>query len=113
MVGFQVWGSEKGGPAQGTRARECELNVGIVPVRSARNGFAYCAGKGEWMADFRSNRWESIKEQGYTPLCIDWNADGTEMVCEVFIDAGSGGAECITCRLAYRKDERGNLEYYR
>ena len=65
------------------------------------------------MSDSRSNRWELIKEQGFTPLCSDWNADGTEEVCEIFIDGGCGGSECISCRLAYRKDEQGNLEYYR
>lgn len=61
-----------------------------------------------------SNHWKNLKEQGFIPLCADWNADGTEMLCEIFIDAGFGTAgECLSCRQAYRRDEEGNIEYYR
>jgi hypothetical protein len=69
--------------------------------------------KGKRMSDPRAKHWESIKEQGFIPLCSDWNADGTEMMCEVFMDGGFGCAECISCRKAYRKDEEGNIEYFR
>jgi hypothetical protein len=57
--------------------------------------------------------WDELKEQGFTPLCADFEADGSEVICDVFIDAGFGAAQCIACRQAYRKDEEGNLEYYR
>jgi hypothetical protein len=57
--------------------------------------------------------WDELKEQGFVPLCVDFDADGSEVMCEVFIDAGFGAAECVTCRQAYRKDEEGNLEFLR
>jgi hypothetical protein len=63
--------------------------------------------------DTGSGHWDEIKRQDFIPLCSDWNADGAEVLCEVFIDSGFGGAKCITCRQAYRMDEDGNIEYYR
>jgi hypothetical protein len=65
------------------------------------------------MANNRSAHWKMIKEQGFIPLCSDWNADGTEVICEIFVDSGFGAAECIACRQAYRKDDQGNIEYFR
>jgi hypothetical protein len=66
------------------------------------------------MSNSRSSHWDAIKEQGFIPLCGDWNADGSEELCEIFIDAGYGAVtDCISCRKAYRKDEEGNIEYFR
>jgi hypothetical protein len=59
------------------------------------------------------NHWDMLKETGFVPLCVDWNADGSEEICELMIDPGFGAPECISCRLAYRKDDRGNIEYFR
>jgi len=69
--------------------------------------------KGARMSESRAKHWESLKEQGFIPLCSDWNADGSEMICDIFMDGGFGCAECISFRQAYRKDEDGNIEYYR
>jgi hypothetical protein len=65
------------------------------------------------MSHGRSDHWNNLKQEGFTPLCSDWNADGSGEVCEVFIDSGFGSAVCISCRQAYRKDAQGNIEYYR
>jgi hypothetical protein len=54
-----------------------------------------------------------LKEKGFTPLCVDWNADGSEVICELLIDPGFGAPECLACRQAYRKDDQGNIEYFR
>jgi hypothetical protein len=81
-----------------------------------RFGEKICSGakKGKMMSNSRSNHWDAIKEQGFVPLCGDWNADGSGELCEIFIDAGYGAvADCISCRKAYRKDEEGNIEYFR
>lgn len=59
------------------------------------------------------DRWKELEEQGFIPLCGDWNADGSNEVCDVFMRRGYGAAQCISCRQAYRKDEDGNIEYYR
>jgi hypothetical protein len=60
-----------------------------------------------------TNHWELLKEKGFTALCVDWNADGSEMICDIMIEPGFGAPECISCRQAYRKDEDGKIEYYR
>jgi len=71
------------------------------------------AERGEIMPKVGLNHWELLKEKGFTALCVDWNADGSEMICEIMIDPGFGAAECLSCRQAYRKDESGNIEYFR
>jgi hypothetical protein len=91
-----------------------EAGVIALMVRDRnRKASSITAGKGERMPKVGLNHWELLKEKGFTALCVDWNADGSEMVCEIMIDPGFGAPECISCRQAYRKDEDGNLEYFR
>lgn len=65
------------------------------------------------MPDATSDLWEEIRENGFIPLCGDFEADGSETVCDVLSRSGFGAPECISCRRAYRRDDKGNIEYYR